>query len=735
MSENRELALVLKLVADQFQSELKKSQGALAGFNSFIKDWKTQLSAISGVLVAVAKSTANYGDELFKTSQKVGIGVEALAGLQYAAKLADLDNQQLAQGLKFLSTNMVEASQRAGDGEALFRALGVSAVDATGRLRPTEQVLLDVAEAFAAHADGAAKTETAVKLFGKAGMEMVPFLNAGKTGIIELMNEARRLGLVMSEENAQAAEKFNDELTRLQEALNGLKLSVGTALIPAMTSGTEALVGMIEKMRLLNDETTNVGQNLKNWSDAFGQTRMGQGMMDTFTALGFGHRKHEGILPREQFRFDLMKSGGGLQGQAPGSGVLAQPDGGGEKPQMRVLADQEKLGKALLEIHLAKNRALDIENKLRTEGADLFPLQTDRQIQREQEDEAFQERQGKAIVEQTLLEVRIRDAARSKELQGLTENLKAWQTYGEQVGASQEFLLAKRLDLVRAELAQELDTTTDTAGRALLAWQNSDADALESLRLRLGKTDQELETSLLKAQTTYRRAINELSGDFVEGWAEGMRRYVRDTQSGFGLAADMARRSVQMMEQSAGRFFFDAMEGRITRLKDVMTAFLDFTKQIVSQLAGQAITRQIAGAMVGVYPNLFGSSGVNTNFSGDIFKPLGAATGGTIQRFASGGPVLGAGNLDTVPALLTPGEFVLSRRDVGDIKSGLGATVVINTYNTSSAKVEQQVSRRSDGATVVTQTIKDVVAGLVGSGGLDGPFRQRYGVTPSPARR
>ena len=57
MSENRELALVLKLVADQFQSELKKSQGALAGFNSFIKDWKTQLSAISGVLVAVAKST------------------------------------------------------------------------------------------------------------------------------------------------------------------------------------------------------------------------------------------------------------------------------------------------------------------------------------------------------------------------------------------------------------------------------------------------------------------------------------------------------------------------------------------------------------------------------------------------------------------------------------------------------------------------------------------------------
>lgn len=44
MAENRELALVLKkLVADDFQKELKSSQGALSSFNTFIKDWRTQL--------------------------------------------------------------------------------------------------------------------------------------------------------------------------------------------------------------------------------------------------------------------------------------------------------------------------------------------------------------------------------------------------------------------------------------------------------------------------------------------------------------------------------------------------------------------------------------------------------------------------------------------------------------------------------------------------------------------
>ena len=82
MAENRELALVLKLVADQFQSELKKQQGALGEFNKFISDWKTQLTAAGAALFAIAKTTANYGEELLRASQRVGVSVQALAGLQ-----------------------------------------------------------------------------------------------------------------------------------------------------------------------------------------------------------------------------------------------------------------------------------------------------------------------------------------------------------------------------------------------------------------------------------------------------------------------------------------------------------------------------------------------------------------------------------------------------------------------------------------------------------------------------
>jgi len=729
LSENRELALVLKLVADQFQSELKKSQGALSGFNSFIKDWKVQLGAVTGVLVALAKSTANFGEEALKGAQKAGQTVETFTALSYAAKLADIDQQQLIVGLKSLSQNMVEAARQTGDGEAVFRRLGVSALDASGKLRPTEQVLLDLADVFAKSADGAGKTEAAVKLFGKAGLELVPFLNQGKAGIAGLMEEAKRLGVVLSTEDAQAASAFNDEIKRLESATRGLTLQLGQGLLPTMTSGLELFSKMIAKVRELNSETSNVGQNLKNWSDAFGQSRMGQGMMDTFTALGLGHRKGEGTLPREQFWMDTLKSIGGLGGQLPpGGGVLAS-SGGEDKPPISMGPDLKKLQDDYrLYITGLTSAGQAYLDKLKKDYHDYITGLTSMGQQyldrlKGTGDEAvklFQEHQQQI----------------SKERDVLIENENAWISYGDTLGASTEFMLQHRLDLVRLELGKELNLNQEQAGRLLLAWQNHDDELAQSVIGRSSKTEAELETIQLRTLQKSKTVINELSGDFFDGWAAGMRNYVRDTQSGFGMAADMARRSIQSIEQASGRFFFDAMEGRITRLKDVMASFLDFTKQIVSQLAGQAITRQIAGAIAGGFPNLFGSSGVNTNFSGDLFKPLGAASGGLVQRFARGGPVLGNGNLDTVPALLTPGEFVLSRRDVKDIKSGLGGGgIIINTYNTSSAQVEHQVSQGANGVTVITQTIKNVVAGMVQSGGLDRQLGVRYGVTPTPGRR
>lgn len=65
-----------------------------------------------------------------------------------------------------------------------------------------------------------------------------------------------------------------------------------------------------------------------------------------------------------------------------------------------------------------------------------------------------------------------------------------------------------------------------------------------------------------------------------------------------------------------------------------------------------------------------GINKVSSGFGKEIFKGRGFATGGPIQKYASGGHaqrVPGIGNSDTVKALLTPGEYVLSKSMVSKI--------------------------------------------------------------------
>ncbi len=712
MADNRELALVLRLVADQFQQELRNSQGALGAFNTFLKDWRTQLVAVGTALFAVAKSTANYGEEMLKGAQKTGQTVQTFSALSHAAGMADVENQQFILGLKSLAQNMVEAQRQTGDGAAAFRRLGVSAVDSTGQLRPTEQVLLDLADVFARSADGAGKTEAAVKLFGKAGIDLIPFLNQGRSGITALMAEAQRLGLVLSEQDAEAANRFNDELKELDAQVKGLTVSVGLPLVRGLTDVVQMFQELEVSIQRAGEELAGFSKHL---SENFGKTGVGQGLMDVFSAMGFGHRKGEAPGAAERALTEALgvKPGGPDRGPEAGRDVhmgVTKP----AMPSAPPVIDQEKLGKAKLEIFLAANRAIEIHNKLMQEaaaGANEYFLAFDRQQQFQKEDEAAEERKGRMIVEQTQLQVQIREAAQQRERDGLIRNAQAWIDYDNQVGASTELRYDHQMELLEAMLAKETQLSQDSAARLLMAWQNNDAQLAEDILDRSQIFGQQRETLEIQTLTRLAAIHQQYSDNIFDGWRIGMQRYVQDTQSAFGIAADLARRTAQFMEQSFRTFFFDLFEGKIKTLKDLFKSFADFAKQIIAQVMAQLATmlvlKSITGGMGG--GGLFGmfGGGGGGGFSTGLAQLFGGIGGRNVSgidvgamKFASGGTVLGAGNQDTVRALLAPGEGVLNRR-------GMAALDRLNAGITP-------VDREPSGATNITVNI-------VNSGRTDKP--------------
>lgn len=226
---------------------VKKSTSKLTAFERNATKVGSSMMKAGGIMTGVgvgigaaafgmAKSTAEYGDEVWKTSQKVGIGVESWQKLAYAAKYSGVEQEALASGMNKFNKVVVAAASGSRAQVELFEDMGISMKDAQGNLRSTDDLFKDLAGAFAKMPDGAAKSDMAMKLLGKSGAELIPLLNSGAGGLESMGAEAERMGFVMGEGAAKASEQFNDNFDRVKDSAKGLSMQFGTALIPMLDS-------------------------------------------------------------------------------------------------------------------------------------------------------------------------------------------------------------------------------------------------------------------------------------------------------------------------------------------------------------------------------------------------------------------------------------------------------------------------------------------------------------------
>lgn len=242
-------AQILISAVDQTRQAFASVKGNLEGLSSAASKVNSLLAGLGAALsvaglIAAGKAALDTADELSKLSQKTGLSVESLSLLKPIAEQSGISMEGLAKGLQKLATAMVGAASGSAEQVGTFERLGVSVTDAAGKLRPTEAVLLDLADAFAAMPDGAEKSALAVKLFGKSGVELISFLNQGRNGIEELKLKFKELGLEISGDTARAAEKFNDTLDTVKQALQDIAMKVAEAALPALQKLADGLVAV-----------------------------------------------------------------------------------------------------------------------------------------------------------------------------------------------------------------------------------------------------------------------------------------------------------------------------------------------------------------------------------------------------------------------------------------------------------------------------------------------------------
>ena len=203
--------------------------GALAG-----------AAAVGGLATLIDRSIS-AADAVAKTADKLGVGVEALQELRFAAQLAGVEQTTLDMGLQRFTRRVAEAAKGTGEAKQALSQMGIALKDQHGNIRRAEDLLNDVADAFKRTTNPAERLRLAFKLFDSEGVAMVNMLVGGAEALEATRRHARDLGIVLEEDLVRNAEKARDQLDTLGKVVSANLTRALLDLAPAITDASSGL--------------------------------------------------------------------------------------------------------------------------------------------------------------------------------------------------------------------------------------------------------------------------------------------------------------------------------------------------------------------------------------------------------------------------------------------------------------------------------------------------------------
>jgi hypothetical protein len=679
------IVIDLLLKTGSFETDTKRAQKELEK----LKREAADIGRVVGVAFAAAtvataafvKQSIDAADEMGKAAQKAGVTVEALSGLKYAADLAGVSFEGLQTGLKKLNTNIFEASQGSKSQAEAFKMLGVSVLDASGKIKNADAVLLELADRFAKMPDGVEKSALAVEIFGRAGADLIPLLNSGAAGIKELTDEAARLGIVLDTETALAAERFNDQLSRVGFSFDGLKLQLASALLPLLNELADLMVETAKGTK----EVTDV--DASSWAQ------------DTAYAIAFvADAATAAIATFSQFGKSLAVVFNDIKTFSQIGALVANP--------IAAFTNRDKIAK-LVKDNAAFTRAAndDLQSYLNGNYTRFRDSLTKTYSQAAKSQKDFekltaipggqkngtsgrnQALENFAKQQQEIASLIQRASNLNSESLSPSESLqKELDAYTQLNPAVREYvqnmiLVAKareQADQFQQIMIEQIDREIESyneAQEAQVRFEGSIEDYIDSVQRSIDPTI-ELADNIGKLQSALSLGI--IDQEQYEQMVTFLEESSKKTEETTDEITEFWKEAARNMQDAMSDFFFDAMQGN---LSDLAGNF----KKTIDRMVSDLLASQLSDFLFG---GEFGKSGELGGVAGDIFGGLGSFFGDLLPSFDVGTPYV---QQDMV-AKIHKGERILTAQENRAFSSGqMGGTVVmhINTPNADSFRKSQ----------------------------------------------
>lgn len=236
---------------------IRRSLGGIKAASAKLGEWtamagKAAILGAAALAVGLGVATAAYLENaggLADLSGQLGVSVEFLQEMRYAAGLAGVGAEELDGGLEALTKGLGQARAGTGKLAGFLNKVSPALLKQVKGAKSVEEAFGLMTEAIVAVKDPARRAALATAAFGGAGPQIARVLGEGTEGLAKIRAEFRKTGAGLSGEQVAAADELGDNLDKLKLSLTGVVNVMVSRLVPILGPLVEKFTAWLQANR------------------------------------------------------------------------------------------------------------------------------------------------------------------------------------------------------------------------------------------------------------------------------------------------------------------------------------------------------------------------------------------------------------------------------------------------------------------------------------------------------
>lgn len=214
-----------------------------------------------GLAALTLKGVATFetvAGEVRKLEGQLGTTAEQASVLRAQGQALGVGVDQLSMGFGALAKHLVA-------NDDVIKQYGIDVVRTADGQIDFQAILAQLSTTFGEMGPGVERTAASMNLFGKSGKALTPLLAANSDELATFAANAEKAGLIMSQQDVDAARALTIAQRELGMAWQGLQIQLARAVIPMLTSLAEISTGLVRTLAPFLPLVRNIGLAFAAW--------------------------------------------------------------------------------------------------------------------------------------------------------------------------------------------------------------------------------------------------------------------------------------------------------------------------------------------------------------------------------------------------------------------------------------------------------------------------------------